>query len=170
MNGAINAVTEEILAGFRVLPIDNDLADAVRKTKKSPQYGHPAHTELATGYGPCRACLKQFRAGHEDRILFTYNPFAGLDEYPSPGPIFIHADSCSGYIEPGQFPEELRPLPLTLEAYGDNRWIIARERPAANEIETSVERLLNAEGVRYIHIRNTEAGCFIARIERGLPR
>src|SRR3977135_326946 len=78
--------------------------------------------------------------------------------------------SFSGYTEPGQFPEELRPLPLTLEAYGDNRWIIARERPAANEIETSVERLLNAEGVRYIHIRNTEAGCFIARIERDFPR
>jgi hypothetical protein len=170
MNGAINAVTEEILAGFRVLPIDNDLADAVRKTKKSPQYGHPAHTELATGYGPCRACLKQFRTRQEDRILFTYNPFAGLDEYPSPGPVFIHADSCSGYTEPGQFPEKLRSLPLTLEAYGDNRWIIARERPTGNEIETSVERLLNAEGVRYIHIRNTEAGCFIARIERDFPR
>jgi hypothetical protein len=165
VKGATNAVTEEILAGFRVLPIDNDLADAVRKTKRSPQYGHPAHIELATGYGPCRACLKQFRTGQEDRILFTYNPFAGLDEYPSPGPVFIHARSCPCYSEPGQFPEELRTLPLTLEAYGDHRWIIARERPAGNEIETSVERLLNASGVRYIHVRNTEAGCFIARIE-----
>lgn len=58
---------------------------------------------------------------------------------------------------------------MTLEAYGDHRWIIARELPAGNEIESSVERLLNADGVRYIHIRNTEAGCFIARIEMVLP-
>jgi hypothetical protein len=28
-----------------------------------------------------------------------------------------------------------------------------------------VERLLQTSGVRYIHIRNTEAGCFIARIQ-----
>jgi hypothetical protein len=60
----------------------------------------------------------------------------------------------------------LRSLPLTLEAYGENRWIIARERPSAAKIESSVERLLQTSGVRYIHVRNTEAGCFIAQIER----
>ena len=70
------------MAGFRVLPIDSALAEEVRSTLKSPQYGHPAHVELATGYGPCRACLKQFRAGEEDRILFTYNPFESFDELP----------------------------------------------------------------------------------------
>jgi hypothetical protein len=154
------------LAGFRVLPIDSELAGQVRSTLKSPQYGHPAHVERATGYGPCRACLKQFQAGKEDRILFTYNPFQGLDAYPSPGPVFIHAKSCPGYGDQREFPEELRSLPLTLEAYGADRWIIARERPSAHEIESSVDRLLNTSGVRYIHIRNTEAGCFIARIER----
>jgi hypothetical protein len=154
------------LAGFRVLPIDSKLAEAVRSTLKSPQYGHPAHVELAAGYGPCRACLKQFRTGEEERILFTYNPFENLDSYPSPGPVFIHAESCSNYEDHRAFPEELRSLPLTLEAYGENRWIVARERPPADEIESSVERLLQASGVHYIHIRNTEAGCFIARIER----
>jgi hypothetical protein len=153
------------LAGFRVLPIDSKLAEQVRSTLKSPQYGHPAHVELATGYGPCRACLKQFRQGEEDRILFTYNPFQNLDEYPSPGPVFIHAHSCQSYNDLPVFPEELRSLPLTLEAYGENRWIIARERPAADEIESSIERLLQTSGVRYIHVRNTEAGCFIAQIE-----
>ncbi|HSK45545.1 MAG TPA: DUF1203 domain-containing protein [Candidatus Binatia bacterium] len=153
------------MAGFRVLPIDSNVATEVRSTLKSPQYGHPAHVELAAGYGPCRACLKQFRTGEEDRILFTYNPFESLDSYPSPGPVFIHANSCPHYSEPNRFPEELRSLPLTLEAYGENRWIIARERPSASEIESSVERLLRTIGVHYIHIRNTEAGCFIARIE-----
>lgn len=122
--------------------------------------------ERATGYGPCRACLQQFRTGEEDRILFTYNPFAGLDEYPSPGPVFIHAKSCAAFAEAESFPQELRSLPLTLEAYGEGRWIIARERPSEPEIEGCIGRLLNTGGVRYIHVRNTEAGCFIARIER----
>ena len=160
-----SALKEKSMAGFRVLPIDPALAEIVRNTLKSPQYGHPAHVELATGYGPCRACLKQFQTGKENRILFTYNPFAGLDAYPSPGPVFIHAESCESYGDPEKFPEQLRSLPLTLEAYGENRWIIARERPAAGEIETSIERLLQTHDVHYIHVRNTEAGCYIARIE-----
>lgn len=154
------------MAGFRVLPIAPAIAEEVRNTLKSPQYGHPAHVEVAAGYGPCRACLQQFHAGEEDRILFTYNPFAGLDEYPSPGPVFIHAKSCAAFAEAQAFPQELRSLPLTLEAYGEARWIIARERPSEHEIEECIERLLNTSGVRYIHVRNTEAGCFIARIER----
>jgi hypothetical protein len=154
------------MAGFRVLPIDPALAETVRKTLKSPQYGHPAHVELATGYGPCRVCLKQFETGKENRILFTFNPFAGLDEYPSPGPIFIHAEPCQEFVGADNFPEELRSLALTLEAYGADRWIIARERPAADEIEISIERLLQTHDVQYIHVRNTEAGCYMARVER----
>ncbi|HZU31506.1 MAG TPA: DUF1203 domain-containing protein [Candidatus Angelobacter sp.] len=154
------------MAGFRVLPVPATLAQSVRTTLQSPQYGHPAHVETATGYGPCRACLKQFCVGTEERILFTYNPFENLDAYPSPGPVFIHAQACEEFKEQGAFPEELRSLPLTLEAYGENRWIIARERPDDGAIESSIEKLLSMEGVLYIHVRNTEAGCFIASIER----
>jgi hypothetical protein len=154
------------LAGFRVLPIPTTLAQSVRDALKSPQYGHPAHVEIAKGYGPCRACLKQFRTGEEQRILFTYNPFEKLDSYPSPGPIFIHAEACEEFRARNSFPEELRSLPLTLEAYGEDRWIIARERLDGNEIEEAIKKLLSTEGVRYIHVRNTEAGCFIAHIER----
>ncbi len=154
------------MAGFQVFAIEPALAEKVRTTLKSPQYGHPAHVELAAGYGPCRACLKQFRVGKEDRILFTYNPLAGLDDYPSPGPVFIHAQTCAIFAEIGKFPEELRSLPLTLEGYGKDRWIIVRERPSAPDIEGSIERLLHTPGVEYVHVRNTEAGCFIARIGR----
>jgi hypothetical protein len=161
-----SALKEKSMAGFRVLPIDPALAETVRNTLKSPQYGHPAHVELAAGYGPCRACLKQFQTGKENRILFTYNPFTGLDAYPSPGPVFIHAEPCQEFGSADNFPVELRSLPLTLEAYGADRWIIARERPASDEIEISIERLLNTQGVNYIHVRNTEAGCYMARIER----
>src|ERR1051326_4702417 len=128
------------MTGFRIVPIDPIIAEQARRNLKSPQYGHPAHVETAAGYGPCRSCLKQFRVGQEDRVLFTYNPFAGLDSYPSPGPVFIHADSCEGFSSISTFPEELRNLPLTLEAYGDGRLILRRERPAADEIEAAIHR------------------------------
>ncbi|MBZ5522893.1 MAG: DUF1203 domain-containing protein [Acidobacteriia bacterium] len=146
--------------------MDPSLAENVRSSLQSPQYGHPAHVEVAAGYGPCRLCLRQFRIGEENRILFTYNPFDGVEDYPSPGPVFIHQAACTPYAGAGAFPAELRTLPLTLEAYGKDRWIIARERPAEPEIEAAIERLFANGAVKYIHIRNTEAGCFIARIER----
>src|ERR1051326_6971120 len=114
------------MAGFRTIPIDSAICNEVRGTLRSPQYGHPAHVESAAGYGPCRACLKQFRVGQEERILFTYNPFAGLDSYPSPGPVFVHADACEAFSAIEKFPDELRNLPLTLEAYGDDRLILGR--------------------------------------------
>jgi len=160
------SLEEEQMTGFRTVPVDPAICDQVRSTLKSPQYGHPAHVEPAAGYGPCRACLKQFRVGQEERILFTYNPFAGLDAYPSPGPIFIHADACESFSQVEKFPDELRNLPLTLEAYGDDRQILGRERPNADQIEAAIQRCFEISAVRYIHVRNTEAGCFIARVER----
>ena len=156
------------MATFRVVPIDPAISDQARTSLSSPQYGHPAHAEPAKGYGPCRSCLRQFRSGEDRRLLFTYNPFTGLDSYPSPGPIFIHENACEPYEHEYAFPPELRTLPLTLEGYGQDRWLIARERPAESDIEIAIERLLAQSSIEYIHVRNTEAGCFIATIERTL--
>lgn len=154
------------MSGFIVKPIETLISNQVRISGQSPQYGHLAHSEVATGYGPCRSCLNVFRPGEERRILFTYNPFDGVDPYPSPGPIFIHEALCSRYEQDSIFPPAIRSLPLTLEGYGEGRWLIARERPGENEIELAIQRIFDHPAVRYIHVRNTEAGCFIARIER----
>lgn len=150
---------------FRVVAIPDDVAEKARKTLTSPQYGHPAHVESAKGYGPCRSCLQTFRKGEEQRLLFTFNPFEGLDSYPSPGPIFIHHQNCRRYEEPG-FPAALRDLPLTLEGYGRGRWLVARERVEGGDVEGTINRLFAHAAVEYIHVRNSEAGCFIAHLER----
>jgi len=153
------------MPAFRVLPIPFEIAEETRRTGKSAQYGHPAFTEVAQGYGPCRQCLKTFRSGEESRTLFTYNPFEGLDSYPSPGPIFIHEKPCEPFASAG-FPKELRSIPMVLEAYGSERALLAQERISDGVVEPVIERLLDLEGVRYLHVRNLEAGCFIALVER----
>ena len=150
---------------FRVTPISAEIAEKARQTGKSPQYGHPTFTEVAKGYGPCRQCLHTFRTGEESRTLFTYNPFEGLDAYPSPGPIFIHEQPCAPFAGEG-FPDDLRAIPLVLEAYGEERSLVAEERIRDGAVEPVIERLLGLEGVQYVHVRNLEAGCFIARVER----
>lgn len=150
---------------FRVMPIPNDIAGEVRACLKSPQYGHPAHVDVARGYGPCRSCLRTFRKGEEERILFTYEPFAGLLKVPSPGPVFIHKEECLPFDEEG-FPPEVRNLPLLLEGYESGGLVVEREHVENDSIEKAISRIFQNQEIDFINVRNYEAGCFIARIER----
>jgi len=153
-------------AVYRTVPISASLAEAARRERRSPQYGHPAHVEVAAGYGPCRLCLDTFRVGAEERLLFTYNPFDGLDRFPAPGPVFVHAVGCSPFAAPSGFAESLRELPLVLEGYAAGRWVVAREPVVHGDVEGAVSRIFAHAAVEYIHVRNAEAGCYIARLER----
>lgn len=150
---------------FRVAGIPSNLAAQVRQTLRSPQYGHPAHRETATGYGPCRLCLRTFTEGVEERILFTYQPFSDPNSVPAPGPVFIHAGSCERYEAPVLPPDFLR-LPLLFEAYGGGGELLGRERVRTQAPEAVLEGLFAATGADYVHIRNEEAGCFMARVDR----
>ena len=129
---------------YRVRGIPDTVAAAVRSSLLSPQYGHPAHAEMATGYGPCRLCLHTFNVGTEERLLFTYQPFTDPTALPAPGPVFIHRAPCDRYDAPG-LPEALRPLPL---------------------VEAVLDEVFGHPEARYAHLRNAEAGCFIARVDQ----
>lgn len=151
---------------YRVVPVAPEVARQVRETLTAPGYGHPAHLEVAQGYGPCRVCLHTFREGEEARILFTYDPFAGREPFPLPGPIFIHERECAPYSEDSRFPDGLRFIPLTFNAYGQGRRLLAQVRSGDGRVEEIVDGLFAEPGIAYIHVLNTEAGCFIARLDR----
>ena len=151
---------------FTVQAIPEETSSAARATLKSPQYGHPAHVEVAGGNGPCRQCLQTFEIGKETRMLFTYNPFDGIDSYPSPGPVFVHENPCATYATPNKFPDGLRSLPLVFEGYESNRWIAAREKVNDGSAEAAIAKIFDQPTVDYIHVRHGEAGCFIAQINR----
>jgi hypothetical protein len=132
---------------------------------KAPEYGHPAHRETAGGYGPCRLCLRTFEVGIEERILFTYQPFREPGSLPAPGPVFIHADPCGRYDGP-QLPQDFRGLSLVFEGYHSGGRLVAQERVGDQVAETVLARVFERNGVDYVHVRNGEAGCFMARVER----
>ena len=149
---------------FRITGIPSQLAAEVRGTLLSPQYRHPAHRETATGYGPCRLCLRTFAVGVDERILFTYQPFRDPASVPAPGPVFIHAAPCSRY-DSGALPADFRTLPLLFEAYGPGGELLGRDRAREDAPDEVLERLLVTTGAEYVHIRNAEAGCFMARVD-----
>ncbi len=150
---------------YKVVPIPSDIARSVRENMRSPQYGHPAFADIATGYGPCRQCLKTFIKGAEERILFTYNAFENLSDLPLPSPVYIHKKECEAFAENG-FPAGLLELPLLFEGYGDKGKLVLREKMSAENLSGQIAGILELPEVNYINIRNAEAGCFVARIER----
>jgi hypothetical protein len=150
---------------YRFQGIPDAIAAAARAALRSPQYGHPAYSELATGYGPCRLCLQTFTVGSDERLLFTYQPFTDPDALPAPGPVFIHRAPCPRYDDEG-LPEALRPLPLVVEGYGSAGALLVQRRVGAVAFETVLDEVFEHSAARYAHLRNAEAGCFIARIDR----
>ena len=154
------------MKAYRVVAVADQTADAVRKTLKSPGYGHPAHSEVASGYGPCRQCLRTFNVGTDRRILFTYDAFYGREDLPLPGPVFIHEDACERYPENAGFPMDMLSRRLTLNGYAAGRRLVAQKYVSNGVVEPELERLLRDSEVSYIHVRDTDAGCYDFLIER----
>ncbi len=154
------------MQSYRVMAVGDRVADAVRKTLRSPGYGHPAHSEVATGFGPCRQCLRTFDVGKERRILFTYDAFYGKEDLPLPGPVFIHEHDCERYPEAGGFPSDMTVHRVTLNAYARGRRLVSQKYVTNGEIEPQIQQLLQNRDVDYIHVRNTDAGCYAFCIER----
>lgn len=152
---------------FRVKPISANIVDEVRRTMVSPQHRSlPAFSSVANGYGPCRSCLRTFDEGNEDRTSFTYDPFAGRSNLPQPGPVFVHTRECQEFAAEG-FPAGLRQLPMYFEGFAPENNLISRVRVEPDQLESQIEQIFHDPLVDFIYVRNAEAGCFIAQIDRG---
>lgn len=154
------------MRSFQVVAIPTEVAEHVRNTGKSPDYGFPAHREVAAGRAPCRHCLKLIERGQEELLLFTYDPFRELGEPPLPGPIYIHAKDCPRHDGETSIPEEYQGRLLTLEGYGEGRALLKEVRVTHGEEQAAAEQLFREPRIRYVHVRSTEAGCFLFRLDR----
>jgi hypothetical protein len=159
------------MSELRMIAIGSELAEEVRKSRVSPGYGHPVTAKVATGLGPCRHCLRPFAVGEEVRLLFTLNPFDGLAPIPQPGPVFVHEQTCERYAEDAGYPAELLPLGTLLDGYDAEqmiRWRALVERDVSPE--TSMLEMMRDPLVRYVMVRDPNAGCYRMRVERGEGR
>ena len=153
-----------VASRFALKALTQEVATYVREHGRDPVWGHAAVTQPATGFGPCRLCLRTFREG-DLRTLFTHDSYAGVSEFPQPGPVYIHAEGCDRYDGDG-FPPDLRALELTFEGVAAGPRVVALERTEGEGVDGAITRLLNLADVDYVNVRNTEAGCFVARVER----
>ena len=151
---------------YHIAGLPDALTEEVRTTHRSPGYGHPTYQELASGSGPCRACLQQFRLGEEERILFTYRPRTGNGNLGAPGPVFIHAEKCEQY-RGSTFPAGLRSLPLLIEGIANDNRVPLSRAVTGDEVDDALAELLANPEVDYLNVRHGEAGCHIVGVHRG---
>lgn len=151
---------------IRVVAIPTKLADAVRREKTDPQFGFPVYSGPAGEGLPCRHCLDWIAEGAERATLFTLDPFAGVEKFPLPGPVYIHTEGCKRHPEEGGLPTRLMASPRTLNAYARGRHLVAQEYVGSGNAEATIERLFDRAEVDYVHVRSTTAGCYTFRLER----
>src|SRR5215813_2333341 len=141
---------------LKIVPMSTPVAQTVRATMKAPTYGFPAHREIAVGRAPCRHCLKLI--GHDQElILFTFDAFHGQGVWPSPGPVYIHAESCQQYSGDGQIPQEYKSQPLTFEVFGAERKRLGEKAIRESNGDLVLQELFQDLAVKFVHARSTTA-------------
>ena len=114
---------------------------------------------------PLRCCLREARTG-ERLALIAYRPDGTAGAYREIGPVFVHADRCSGYPEPDAYPAEFRPRRQVLRGYDDEGRIIDAVIVEGEHAEDGIDHLLSNPAVATVHSRNVLYGCYMFAIRR----
>jgi hypothetical protein len=117
------------------------------------------------GGRPLRCCLRDSRPG-ERLALVAVTPDGPQGAYRETGPVFLHADGCSGPDGTG-YPEEFRRRTQVFRAYDRSGAIVGGEvvRPGSGQ-EEAAARLLADPDVAFLQTRNVVHGCYMLTIRR----
>ena len=129
--------------------------------------GNPVTIEAdADGGNPLRCCLRETLPG-EKVMLIAYTPPGGTGAYAEVGPVFVHAEPCSGYRTPDAYPPGLAHRTQVVRAY-DRRGRIAAGVlvNGREEAEATIGDLLTRPEVELVQIRNVGYGCYNFAVRR----
>lgn len=151
---------------FDIYPLNTHEAAEVKRSRRDIHGNTPELSQALTNRSICRRCLRRFNPG-EERLLYKYRPFHKESVFAEVGPIYIHHSDCEPAAEPlTHYPEEFRGLPLLLRAYRSDDSQVTAGLIKDGDAETIVGKFFEDSQVAYIHLRDGEYGCYVARIER----
>lgn len=113
------------------------------------------------GGWPLRCCLGYSEVG-EEIALIAWSPFEWSGVYAETGPIFVHAQECSGPTGDG-LPDELDQRAMVLRPYTHDHRIAyhhVRHVAAGGSLADHVAELLAQGDVASVHGRNVTGGCY----------
>lgn len=158
------------MKNFKIVPLAKEFVRQIRETNID-NFGNQVYEQLATGKGPCRVSLKPFNVNQDIRLVFAYSPFSEHNAFNQSGPIFVHKNEVEQYSDIYNFPKEIKAdkenFPLSLIGYSKEQKMIFTKLVGDNDIDLLIAEIFETKcDVEYLHARNSEASCFICKIER----
>lgn len=155
---------------FKIVPLSQDFANEIRNTKVD-KFGNEVREQLATGKGPCRVSLKPFMVGRDFRLLLSHSPFEIDNAFNQPGPVFISKEKVEPYSDVYRFPPEIKEdkenFPLSLIGYSKDQKMVYTTLVGDEDVDLLISNIFDKKpDIAYHHTRNSEACCFICKIER----
>jgi hypothetical protein len=158
------------MSKFKIIPFTEDYVSKIKKAQKD-DFGHPIVEQIATGFGPCRISLKPFVPGKDARLLMSYSPFTIDNAFNQSSPVFIHKKTVKAYADVHRFPPEIKAdkinFPLTLIGYSADQRMVFTQMVGDNDVDDMISNVFDThQEIDFLHARNSEACCFICKVER----
>jgi hypothetical protein len=158
------------MRNFKIVPLSLEYSKKIRKTNID-DFGNKIYEQVASGKGPCRISLKPFEIGKDIRLVFKHSPFGIENAFNQPGPIFINKNEIEPYTDIYTFPLEIKAdkenFPLSLIGYSKEQKMIYTKLVGNNDVDDLITEIFDTEkDIEFLHARNSEACCFICKIER----
>jgi len=155
---------------FKIVPVSKAYADKIR-SERVDGFGNEVIEKVAMGSGPCRVSLQPFEKGVDKRLLLKHSPFEIDNAFNQPGPIFIKSDEVEEYRDIYRFPPEIKvnkkSFPLSLIGYDEEQQMVFTQLVGDGDVDEMIDHIFDTRAdVAYLHARNSEACCFICKIER----
>ena len=155
------------MTSLRVSAIDPGRLETMRRLGQDDA-GNALVPFSAEGWEPLRCCLAVAGAG-DGILLISYTPLTVASPWAESGPVFVHAEPCSGYRTPDELPGALRTGPRVLRPYhedGSLDYADITVVEAGVDIEDRVLDLLRRPAVHTVHVRALAAQCFTYAVTR----
>lgn len=158
------------MSKFKIVPLSRDYAAKIRNERKD-DFDNEVIEQVATGRGPCRVSLKPFKVGEDSRLLLSHSPFAEKNAFNQPGPIFINKEEVEPYSDIHRFPPEIKnnkeSFPLSLIGYSRKQNMVFTQLVGDDDVDLLIEKIFDENPkIEYLHVRNSEACCYICKVER----
>lgn len=158
------------MSKFKIIPLTREYATKIREAGKD-DFGNEVIEQVATGKGPCRVSLKPFKVGKDTRLLLSHSPFTKKNVFDQPGPIFISKEEVEPYSDIHRFPPEIKnnkeSFPLSLIGYSKKQQMVFTQLVGDDDVDLLIKKIFDEHPkVEYLHVRNSEACCYICKVER----